>query len=82
MVCEPASSVDELVSQYSCTLMNLLDEHASIKSCFVVDHPIVSWYTDTISEVKCLKRKLEKQMKRIGLLVHRGMFKMAKNELL
>ena len=41
MMYEPASSVDELVSQYNCTLKNLLDEHASKKSCFVMDHPMV-----------------------------------------
>ena len=32
-----------------------------------VDRTMVFWYTDTTSEVKCLKRKLEKQMKRTGL---------------
>ena len=41
IVCEPALSVDELVSQYNCTLKNLLDEHDPKKSCFVVDHPMV-----------------------------------------
>ena len=51
------------------------------KSCFVVDCPMVPWYTDSISKAKHLKRKLEKQMKRTGLTVHREMFKMAKTEL-
>ena len=42
---------------------------------------MVPWYTDTISEAKHLKRKLEKQMKRTGLMVQQVMFKMTKTEL-
>ena len=59
----------------------MLDEHAPQKFCFVVDRPMVPWYTDTIYEVKHVKRKLGKQMKRTGLTVHREMFKTAKTEL-
>ena len=78
MVFEPTSSVDGLVSQYNCTLKNLLDKHAPQKSCLVVECPMVPRYTDKISEAKCWKRKLEKQMKRTGLTVYRRMFKTAR----
>ena len=38
-------------------------------------------FTDTIFEAKRRKRKVDKQMKRTGLTVHNGMFKMTKTEL-
>ena len=78
MMCEPTSSVDGLVSQYNCTLKNLLDKHVHQKSCLVLERTMEPWYTDKISEAKCWKRKLEKQMKRTGLTVHHGMFKTAR----
>ncbi len=81
MVHNPASSVDELVSQYNHTLKDLLDRHAPEKSRVVVDRPLIPWFTDEIRQAKRRKRKLEKQMRRTGLVVHREMFKTAKLEL-
>ena len=80
-MCESASSFDGLVSKYNGTLKNMRDKNAPQKSCLVVERPVVPWYTDRISEAKCWKRKLEKQMKKTGLTIHRGMFKTAKTKL-
>ena len=78
LVQNPASDLEELVTQMDLILGQLLDKHAPQITRSVTDRPKVPWYNDHIKEAKRLKRKCERQMKKTQLVVHTEIYKAAR----
>ena len=72
---ESGDDINQLVTQYNDQLSEILDIHAPNKRDKLVIKPIAMWYTPSITKAKRLRRKLERQWRRIKLTVHQQMFK-------
>lgn len=70
----PASTLDELVTQYNSCIREIVDLHAPLKTKFVTSHPPAPWFTPEIVCAKKERRKCEERWRKTGLVVHREIF--------
>jgi hypothetical protein len=68
---EPATHLNELLTQYDTVLRELLEKHAPLKTRVMTERPLTCWYTPEIDGAKKLRRKLERRWRCSGLTVHR-----------
>ena len=74
----PASSLDDLVSQYNCVLVNLLEKHAPLKKATITIHPSAPWYNDSIRDAKRICRHHERIWRRTRCPADRLRFQAAR----
>ena len=60
-------------------LRELLDEHAPLQTCVVVEQPAVPWYNEDIAYAKRKRRQLERRWRRTKVLVDKEIFRKQRN---
>lgn len=74
LLLEPCHNIHDLVNNYSCTLINLLDTNAPRKSRFITSRPHAPWYSETLREMKRLKRSSERKWRSSKLEIHKQIY--------
>jgi hypothetical protein len=75
LIVSPATSLDELLMQYSTSLQDLINEHAPLKTKVTALRPSVPWFTADIAQAKRQRQKCEEKWRKTGLTVHREAYK-------
>ena len=73
------NNLDEAVELYNKVLLDVMDIHAPLKQCTVVDHPQHPWINESILTVK-RKRKAEKKWKSSGSEISKKEYKVLCNQ--
>lgn len=63
-----STDFDDLVSKFCSSVMNILDRHAPEKSKVIVVSPKVPWLTYELRDLKRKHRKLERAIRKSGLI--------------
>ncbi len=69
------SSPSDILQVYNDSLNSILNVHAPCRSVKVKGTKPKPWYNDHIHEHRQIRRKLERKMKKTGLVIHKEMFK-------
>ena len=64
----------DLYELYEVTLSSVLDSHAALKKCVVIERPCALWYTEDIRIEKGKRKRLERLWRRNRLTIHRDMY--------
>ena len=75
LIVSPATSLDELLMQYSTSLQDLINEHAPLKTKVTALRPSVPWFTADIAQAKRQCKKCAEKWRKTGLTVHREAYK-------
>ena len=70
----PSTNLDGALSQYDKMTRNVIHKRAPFESHTMVSPPTVPWFTDEISEAKCVLRQQERTRRRTRLTVYRQIF--------
>ncbi len=82
VICEELLQINDinvLATQYNGLLSECLDKHAPLQEKTLVSRPKVSWYTDSLKEMKRERRKLERKYRQTNSDINLNNFKHAKN---
>jgi exonuclease III len=71
LVTSPHTTLDHLLDQYNCTLSNLINSHAPLKSKVITLRPATPWHSPDIALAKRNRQKCEQRWRKSGLTVHR-----------
>ena len=77
-VAEPAllqSDLDDLTSKFNKTVVEILDEHAPMRTITLKGEVKKPWYDTDIHQARKKRRQLERKYRKTNLEIHRQMFK-------